>query len=90
MSRVRKIVYAILQPSLIQRLFYGSVLLSAAAVVPSATLPVSALTAPVQAILLVALALAAAGIVGSLTLNLYARFRQLRHDMEIEKGEPWK
>lgn len=80
MSRVRKIVYAILQPSLIRRLFYISVVLSLVAVAFSATLPMSALTPPVRAILLFALALATAGIVGSLTLNLYVRFRQLGHD----------
>ena len=80
MSRVRKIVYAIFQPSLIRRLFYISVILCFVAVAFSATLPVSALTPPVRAILLISLALAAAGIVGSLTLNLYAMFRQLGHD----------
>ncbi len=87
MSRVQRIVCAILKPSLIRRLFYISIILCLVAVAFSAMLPVSALTMPVRAILLVALALATAGIVGSLTLNLYARFGQLGHNMEIEKGE---
>ena len=64
MSRVQKIICAILQPSLIRRLFYISVILCLVATAFNATLPVSALTLPVRSILLVALALAATGVVG--------------------------
>ena len=63
-----------LQPALIRWLFYSSVVLSLVAVALTAMLPVSTVSGLLRVLLLVALAVSTAGIVSSLTLNLYARF----------------